>query len=216
VRNPGGRPGLTRINEVARVRVAHLAISTGSVDVFVNGELSALTGVGFGTISDWIEVPAGPSQFGIAPAGGSEPTSTISAGLQGGSWSTIVAVRSNDGRRPTLRRIVEDYSPLTEGLTRVTLFHAIPAVGPIDVSANGRTLVRLLAYPGDLGDNDGAAQFTLGAGTYNFSISSSFLTSPLLTLDNRVLQQSRSYFIAAIGSTTNPQLALKSSEVPMP
>jgi len=92
----------------ARVRAIHGAPSAPSVDVYVTApgaDLGAavpvLTGVGFGDVADYLEVPAGDYQVRVTPAG--TKTVAIDSGaltLESGQVRTAIAVDAPGGGAP--------------------------------------------------------------------------------------------------------------------
>ena len=92
----------------ARVRAIHGAPSAPAVDIYVTApgvDLGAatpvLTGVAFGDVADYLEVPAGEYQVRVAPAG--TKTVAIDSGaltLESGQVRTAIAVDAPGGGAP--------------------------------------------------------------------------------------------------------------------
>jgi hypothetical protein len=201
-----GRPTLTATNTPALVRVAHLAQGTGAVDVFVNEALTDITALGFGSITPFIELPVGVTQFGVGETGDS-PSLNVSANLRAGTENTIIAVGSPDASRVQLRVISEDYGVLDPNFARVTVMHAIPGLLPVNVVVNGGTFIQNLAFPGALGNNDGVDTFEAAAGTYDLQVVSTVDPSvEYFDVSGFPLVGNRAYFIAAYGIPGNAQL----------
>jgi Domain of unknown function (DUF4397) len=91
-----------------RVRAIHGAPSAPSVDVYVTAPgadlataTPALTGVEFGDVADYLEVPAGEYQVRVTPTG--TKTVAIDSGaltLSGGEVRTVIAVDATGGGAP--------------------------------------------------------------------------------------------------------------------
>ena len=91
-----------------RVRAIHGAPSAPAVDVYVTAPgadlataTPALTGVEFGDVSSYLEVPAGDYQVRVTPAG--TKTVAIDSGaltLSGGQVRTVIAVDATGGGAP--------------------------------------------------------------------------------------------------------------------
>jgi uncharacterized surface protein with fasciclin (FAS1) repeats len=189
----------------AHIRVAHLSPDAGAVDIYLGGELTDLQGVTFGTVSGWIEIPAGAQQVAIAAAG-DEPGGTITRRVEAGTWVTIAAIGVVGADNFDVAFLVEDYTALAEGQARVSVFHAITFAPAVDINVNGSPLIINLGYPGTQGDNDGFAIRDVPAATYDLSVT--VFGSPesvVLDAPGVALSAGNNYLIVAAGTPTNPQ-----------
>ncbi len=189
------------------IRVAHFSPDAGAVDIYINGELSALQGVTFGTVSDWLNVPARAYNIAIAPSG-QYPIGVASYELQPGSRVTIAAIGTVTRGTLNVQFIEEDYSEIPAGSARVTIFHAIERAGVVDVRFNGVPVVAGLGYPGTLGDNDGADIVTVGAITYNIEVVISG-TNTVIAQTQFPLPSGNYYLLALVGTPDNPRFVLQ-------
>ena len=199
----------------AHIRAAHFSPDAGLVDVYVNGEV-ALADVDFPVISDWMEVEAGTYSVAVAPAGTSLDDAVIGPAditLEAGDWITVAAIGGvgNGTLGPAI--INEDFSDLGEGDARVNVFHAIEGAPAVDVFAGGDVIIPQLAYPGDLGDNDGLFSIDVPAGTYDLSVVASGTTTEILDLSGTELSANTIYFVAAVGTPDAPQVALAATHL---
>jgi hypothetical protein len=114
------------------VRVLHLSPDAGAVDVWANGS-PALSGVGFGQGSGWIDLDAGDWTFDVVPAGGTldDAALTVDLSLASDTFTTAVAF----GEVADLRGLAldEDDRDLGEGDIRVRAIHAAAIVGEVDI-----------------------------------------------------------------------------------
>jgi hypothetical protein len=210
------------------VRVAHFAPTTGPVDIYVNGELSAVQALEFPTVSEWLELPVGEYDFVVVPAGEALENAVYATegfSLASGDWYTLAAIgTSGDENFPlTIQPIAEDYSDITDGEARVTFFHAIPNLGAIDVRiADGTELVGGLTYPGqaaalgisdEVAANDGAAIMPdLLTGTYDLQITA--LDSADVLVETSVnLVTGNSYLVAFVGLADEAQTVVADTDV---
>lgn len=206
--------------EVVHIRVAHFSPDTPAVDVYVNGELSAVQGLEFPIITDWIELPAGSYNLAVAPAGTSIDSAAIGPAdfdLPAGAWLTVAAVGSleNGTLKPAI--IAEDYSEIPEGQARVTVFHGIEDAPSVDVRAGDAVLISQLAFPGKLGSNDGAFTLTVPAGSYDLAVTPAGVSSPVvIDLTGTELVAGTNYLVAAVGTLADPQVALAATETSAP
>jgi uncharacterized surface protein with fasciclin (FAS1) repeats len=202
--------------DAANIRVAHLSADAGAVDVYVDGELTELTGVTFTTVSDWMQVPAGSYGFAVAPTG-DEPSGVVRTRVEAGSWTTIAAIGLAANETLQLRFLSEDYSALAEGQARISVFHAVPFLGPVDILVAGAPLIVNLGYPGTLGDNDGLDIRDVPAGNYEVGVTAFGTLEPVLISGNLALEAGNNYFAAATGvpgsSIAPPQLVVVEAPV---
>jgi uncharacterized surface protein with fasciclin (FAS1) repeats len=191
----------------AHIRIAHLSPDAGAVDVYINGITHHLEGVTFGTVSDWIEVPAGVQNVALASAG-DEPSGGTIRRVEPGSWTTIAAIGVAGSDDLETAFLTEDYSPIADSQARLSFFHAIQNAPAVDILINGDPLVVNLAYPGTLGDNDGFDIRNVPS-----SVSYDLTVTPygdnetvLLSSEGFAPATGTNYFIAAAGTPTNPQV----------
>jgi predicted RNA-binding protein len=201
----------------ATFRVAHFSADAGPVDVYVNGDV-LLENVEFGTVSDWMSVPAGSYAVDIAPTGTSADDAVLSTDLAleaGDTYFTAAAV--GFATRPDIyplevQVIAEDFSTLNPAEARVTLFHAIPTVQPVSVLVDDITLVSGLGFA-ELVDMeaDGTYSADLIAGTYDVSVEFTESGENIFDLPETTLTPNRNYFIAVAGLETAPELVFVST-----
>jgi uncharacterized surface protein with fasciclin (FAS1) repeats len=197
----------------AHVRFAHFSPDAGPVDIFVNAQLSQFTEVTFGSVTDWIEVPAGTLNVSFAPTGTTTSRGTGNS-VAAGSWVTVAAMGTADAQRLLVRFIIEDFSAIRDGVARVSFLHAAEGAPIVDILANGNLLVATLAYPRSLGNNDGFDTREIGAATYDIQLVPSGATEPVVLERTGVpFVAGTSYFVALIGTPTNLQLLVVPTEV---
>jgi uncharacterized surface protein with fasciclin (FAS1) repeats len=207
-------PAAEPAGDTVKIRVAHFSPDAPAVDVYIDGVKSDIQGLAFPEITPWIEVPAGTYNIAVAPAGLTIASAILPPAdfeLPAGAWITVAAIGTFDRGRGsfTAQVIVEDYSPIPEGSARVTVFHAIDGAPTVDVKAGGAAIVSVLAYPGKLGSNDGVATLDVPAGTYDLSVTPTGSDYPIiLDLPGTTLEANNHYFVAAVGTPTEPGVAL--------
>ncbi len=201
--------------EMAHIRVAHFSPDAPAVDVYINGELSGVQGLAFPSVTDWIEVPASTYSIAVAPAGTSLADAVIGPAdltFDVGSWTTIAAVGSvADGSlKPAVLPEVAYNNELAAGNAVVTVFHAIPDAPAVDVWVNGAVAVQQLAFPGSAGNNDGAFDLEVAAGSYDIQVVPAGATTPVvLDLPGTQFEAGNYYFVAAVGTLSAPQVVVK-------
>ena len=124
-------------SRMANVRVAHFSPDAPAVDVFANGG-AILEGVGFGTISSYLAVPAGEYQIQVAPQGAGADAAVIDALLTfgPGTWTTVAAANDVADIEPL---VFVDAAPVpAEGVARLRAYHAsADAPARVDIATDG-------------------------------------------------------------------------------
>ncbi len=198
------------------IRVAHFSPDAPAVDVYVNGEISAVQGLEFPSITDWIELEPGTYNVAVAPAGTSIDDAVIGPAdfdLPSGAWITVAAIGSVEGGTLSPAVLVEDFEDLGESDARVNVFHAIEGAPAVDVLAGGNPVITQLGYPGTLGNNDGLFSIDVPAGSYDLSVVASGTTTEILDLSGTELSANTIYFVAAVGTPDAPQVALAATHL---
>ncbi len=211
----GALPAIAQDTD-AHLRIAHFAVDAGPIDIYVNGA-PILTDYLFGSVSDWMLVAPGPLRVAITPTGASidEAVITADATLDADGWYTVAAiglVEGEDIAPSTAQVIVEDYSDLELGQSRLTIFHAIPNTTPVSVVANGNVIVAGLAYPTADDENDGLTTLGLDAGTYDIEVTlTDAPDTTVFDLEGVEIGAQRNVFIAATGLIESPELVFVST-----
>jgi uncharacterized surface protein with fasciclin (FAS1) repeats len=203
-------PGSTSRAEaagLAQIRVAHFSPDTPAVQIYINGELSAIEALNFGDVTGWIQIPAGTYSIAVAPAGTSIDAAAIGPAnltFRSGTWTTIAAIGSLSAGTLKPALISENYSRLASGNARVTVFHGIEDAPAVDVIlADGTVLTRGLAF-------GRTATLNVPAGVYDIQVVPSGATSPIvINLPGTDLVNRNYYFVAAINRLAAPEVALR-------
>jgi hypothetical protein len=197
--------------DAIRLRVAHFASGVVPVDVYLNGERSAIQNLVFTDISAYLELPQQMQMVTVTMV--DQPEAVLHMAeidLIPGTWYTLALIGSTDNNTLTAQIIAEDLSPTDQ--TRVGVFQAIPGISPVEVTIDDNEAVRLLGYPGSQGDNDGYNMVEVAPGTYDLAVVSA--TDPdevIVDLPETTLQGSRSYLLTTIRAT--PPYTLTYTEI---
>ncbi|MEF8786699.1 MAG: DUF4397 domain-containing protein [Haloarculaceae archaeon] len=129
----------------ANVRVAHMSPNAPNVDVYVDSDDPVLSDVPFGTVSDYLEVPAGERQVEITAAGDPD-TSVFSGGVpvEADSDYTIAASGEigDDADQPFEPLVLEDdNSEVASDEARLRAVHVSPDAPAVDITAAGGDVV---------------------------------------------------------------------------
>lgn len=147
----------------AMVRVVHASPDAGTVDVFVDGN-ALLTNFQFGTVTDYVTVPAGSHNIQVAPAGkgASAAVITQSVTVSAGVPYTVAAIGTKDSGF-SLQAFVDNNS-LTANQAKVRVYHLSPNAGPVDVAAGGNKVISGLTY------KQASDYLMVPAGSYTFNV----------------------------------------------
>ncbi|MGB5283385.1 MAG: DUF4397 domain-containing protein [Polyangiales bacterium] len=146
----GAIPTLGAPPAPARIRVAHLAPEVPSaadtaVAILVNGEASGIDNLEFGNVTDYVELPAGEYDFGIAPAGTTDSVFDVeNVVLEAGGTYTVAAYRDSAAMVPVnVLLFDENADGLASGEGRVLVGHGADAtaVDPVDIVTDGDAVV---------------------------------------------------------------------------
>ena len=136
------------------VRLAHLSPDTKAVDVRVSSlsgdtTLFTLSGVAYGAVSPYRQLPGGTYTVTMVPSGksmASKPLLSAAVKVQTGKASTVAAFGSN--RRLKLTTFNDDLTQPAAGTARVRLIQASTKVSSVDVSTVQGTAIANKALAG--------------------------------------------------------------------
>jgi hypothetical protein len=130
-------PAITLEDDQAAIAVVHAASAAPAVDILVDDEV-VLSGVEFGTVSEFLKVPSGDHNVKVVPAGGDASQAVIDSDVSldsGNVYAVVAANGTDDG--PELKAFEINNDPVSDGNTRIIAIHAAPTVDAIDISAAG-------------------------------------------------------------------------------
>jgi len=166
-------------------------------------------------VGAWREMDADVYQLAVTPAGESVEDAVLEADipLATDSHVTIAVIGSIEKENLAVQLVVEDFSAIATGETRLGVFHAISDAPPVNLVVNGEPLVFTLGYPGYLGpDSDGFSSVDIVAGTHTIQITLADGTV-VLDLGDLVMGAGRNYFVAATGLASNPLYVVSVTEM---
>jgi Domain of unknown function (DUF4397) len=155
------------------IRVAHFSPDTPRMDVYAAGfdgaESLVLPKLGFGEVSQYMNLPAGTYAFSMRPHG-SPATSTaalrVSASLSEGGIYTFAAFGRSDELETDL--LTDDMTAPGAGQARVRIIQGAGDSGPVDVTTSANPLFAVGARLGTVGSYAtvpaGAIDITASAG----------------------------------------------------
>jgi Ni,Fe-hydrogenase III small subunit len=196
----------------AHWRFAHFAAGAGNLDVYVDGQAASRLGVGFGEVSGWKDIAPGSYTVTVNSAGTSDAVFTLTLVLTVGQWITVAAV--DDNQKPVGMLILEDFSPIADSETRLTVISTLDQNASVDVVANGTPILE--GIKSSVPETNGAEGHTgsgttveLDANTYDIQVTTTGAREDILIDAGAVdLQPRRSYLAAALSTDEDPRLVL--------
>ncbi len=185
----------------ARVRVLHASPDAPAVDIYINDAIiDGWTNVPFGTLSDYMAVPAGDYNVKVY-ATGDESMAVIDAEVtvETGMSYTIAAA---DMLADIGAEVFVDDPALSADESLVRVVHLSPDAPAVDIAPDGaEALISNLAFPNA---TDYAA---LAPGSYDLEVRIAGASDVALQLDPIDLQAGRAYSVFAIGSASSEAAA---------
>lgn len=181
------------------LRVAHFSTDAPPVDVWVNGSV-ALSGVPFGTISDYLPLDAGEYRVQVTPAGARRPiVIDATLDLSSGFVYTVAAVGflSSDSLEPLV--LVDDRS-VGSG-ARIRFVHASADTPSVDVAVTGGPV--LFA---DVSFQEASDYVDVPGGTYDLEARPAGSSAVALAVPGVSVSNGTTYTVFAVGRSYNGTL----------
>jgi Domain of unknown function (DUF4397) len=202
--------GAASASDHAMVRVLHASPDAPAVDVYLDDvKVDALTNVPFGTISGYLDVPAGTYNVKVY-ATGTTTGAVIDADVTVASGGRYTIAATNAVASITAQVIEDEPAPdCANAQVRVIHFSAdAPAVDIATAgSAPADALVKGLAYPNATG------YLRLPAGSYDLEVRLAGTTTVALDLPNVAVEDCTSYSVFAVGSAADPAVGGQALQV---
>jgi hypothetical protein len=187
--------------DTARVRVLHASPDAPAVDVYLDDTaVSALTNVPFGTISPYLDIPAGDHNVKVYATGTtSDPVIDADVSVTAGAMYTIAATNAVASIEA---QVLPDAPSATCDSAQVRVVHFSADAPAVDVATAGAepadAVVKNLAYP------SASDYVALPAGTYDLEVRVAGETTTALALPDVAVEACNSYSAFAIGSAASP------------
>ncbi len=197
------------------LRFAHFSSGTPDIGVYIDSALSDVSQLSFAEVTEYVEVPAGIYTIDMAPVNTSlndRVIGPIEVAVSTGSSVTIAAVGTLANDTLKAQVFFDEDEPESTSRAVISVFHAIPGLGPVDVIVDDVLQVGLLGFPGSQGTNDGLAMFELVLGLHDFRVVLSEDPGRVLfELDNVRLVSDRRYLLTLV--LAEPPFLLTTTEV---
>jgi hypothetical protein len=202
--------GVASASEHAMVRVLHASPDAPAVDVYLDDvKVGALTNVPFGTISGYLDIPAGDHNVKVYAAG-TTTGAVIDANVTVASGSRYTIAATNALAAIAAQVIKDEPAPDCAG-TQVRVIHFSADAPAVDVATTGAApadaVVKGLAYPNK------TDYLSLPAGSYDLEVRLAGTTTVALPLPGVAVDACNSYSVFAVGSAANPAVGGKALQV---
>jgi hypothetical protein len=187
--------------DTAMVRVLHASPDAPNVDVHLDDEaVDALADVPFGTISDYLDIPAGDHNVKVYAAGTtSDPVIDADVTVAAGSMYTIAAT---DAVANISAQVLEDTPDASCDNASVRVVHFSADAPAVDIATAGSSaddaIVQDLEYP------NATDYLDLPADTYDLEVRVAGETTVALDLPGVAVEDCNAYSVFAIGSAASP------------
>jgi hypothetical protein len=179
---------------ISQVRVVHALPGAPAVDIFVDGARIA-PGLAFGAATPHINLPAGPHEFAVVPAGAVPPTPILTTALDMTPGQPYTFMILGAPPAPPVALVLQDarIAPLG-GPAQVRFIHGSPNVPPVDVAIVGGPVLST-----DLAFGQATPYIEVPASTVALELRLAGSETVALLIPDTVLAVGTVYTFAAIG-----------------
>jgi hypothetical protein len=187
--------------DTAMVRVLHASPDAPAVDVYLDDTIvDALTNVPFGTISGYLDIPAGDHNIKVY-ATGTNTGAVIDADVTVAAGQRYTIAATNALASITAQVLADNPTPSC-ATAQVRVVHFSADAPAVDIATSGAApadaVVKGLAYP------NASDALALPGGSYDLEIRLAGTTTVALALPGVAVEACRSYSVFAIGSAATP------------
>jgi Domain of unknown function (DUF4397) len=181
------------------VRVIHASPFVGTADVFVDGT-KLLSSFQFGTVTDYVAIPAGPHKVQIALVGKGIGASVISETLAvNPGYAYTVAATGADSSSLALQVFI-DNNILSPGTAKLRVYQLSPDAGSVSVDTGGKSLLSGLNY------QNASSYLSIAAGAYTLGVDASSNTSLHVSTTLKANTVTSVFAVGLVHGTPNIQL----------
>ncbi|MBN2470084.1 MAG: DUF4397 domain-containing protein [Anaerolineae bacterium] len=194
----------------AHVRFGHFSPGMGEVDVYIDRALTGDPALKFGAVTDWLPLAAGAHRVIVSRSADPVADALLDASfdLAAGQRVTLAIIGEVIQGTAQLFPLVEDYTPIAQGETRITFLHAIPDLGLVDIAqADGTPLVSGLGFPGTVSAGqgwDGSAQLDLIGGGRVLAYAPRDTPGMIMLQSDFVLNEGANHLLVLAGLRASP------------
>src|SRR5205085_414392 len=199
----------SRATSPSFVRIIHASPFVGTADVFVD-DSKLLSSFGFGSVTDYAAVPAGPHKVQIALVGkgigASALTQTLS--VNPGAAYTVAAIGTQANNLSL--QVFVDNNVLSAGTTKFRAYQLSPDAGSVTVAAGGKMLVNGIGY------QNASDYLVVHPGGYTFDVNASTNNAMLSTAATLGANKVESLFVVGMfnGSPKSELVSAQTAGLP--
>lgn len=181
------------------VRVIHASPFVGTADVFVDGT-KLLSSFQFGTVTNYVAIPAGPHKVQIALVGKGIGASVISETLAvNPGYAYTVAATGADASSLALQVFI-DNNLLSPGTAKLRVYQLSPDAGTVSMDTGGQSLLSGLGY------ENASNYLSVAAGSYTIGVDSSSNVSLHVSTALKANTVTSVFAVGLVHGTPNIQL----------
>jgi hypothetical protein len=179
---------------ISQLRVVHALPGAPPVDVFVDG-VRVLPGLAFGVIGPYLNLPAGPHELVVVPAGALAASALITSAweLAPGQPYTVLAV-APPGLPPGAVVLEDTRFATLGGPAKLRFVHASPDMPPVDVLLPGGTVLF-----SNVAFGQATPYVEVPPGTVTMEVRAAGTPNVVLTIPDAVIATGTVYTFGAIG-----------------
>jgi len=205
-----GVAGIANASSHAWVRVLHASPDAPAVDVYLDDAIvDALTNVPFGTISSYLEIPAGGHNVKVY-ATGDTTAPVIDADVTFGVGTRTTIAATNAVASIEAQVLLDEPAPSCDN-AQVRVVHFSADAPAVDVATAGSdpadAIIQDLEYP------DATEYLALPVGSYDLEVRVADTTTVALALPGVAVEACNSYSVFAIGSAATPAVGENALQV---
>jgi hypothetical protein len=190
----------------ARLRVLHASPDAPAVDIYVDGS-KAVSNLAFGSITDYVSVPAGNHAIKVFPASangtGTPVIDVPSLAVESGKDYTVAAAGKVASIEPVV--FTDNNAAPAAGKAHIRVIHLSPDAPNVDIYAAGAGVV----VP-NLPFKSASAYLPLNAASYDLEVRAAGSSTAVLSLPGTKLEAGKVYTAWAVGlAAGQPALSVK-------
>ena len=167
------QPGtaLAATKNPAFIRIIHASPDIGIVDAFVDGQ-KLLSNFEFGTVTDYVPLPAGTHKLQIALIGKGVNASLVTQTMTVDEGATYSVAALGTNASGFSFSVFKDNNLVAGNGAKVRIYHLSPYAGAVNIEAGSETIVQGLSYP------QASSYVNVSAGAYTFNLTGAARYAP--------------------------------------
>lgn len=181
-------------DEVTHLRFAHFSPTIAEpADLYIDGVASGQPVVGYGEFSQWFALPAG--EYEITFVLGETVTEPLTLEGAAGAWKTLALT-------DTVTVIEENYFALPDDEARLTVFHGVEGLAPVNALLGDEVITENLEY---------GSSFNTAVSADGYELT--FQEGEALISEEVELEAGQNMFVALVDAPNHPQIVSVASSL---